>query len=304
MKLYTDIVTDYLAGRSLAAHAQEWFFTQPGYCFQEPDGSDAQKAAVMQVYEQVLRTVETFVPGNRPVWDALFPDWQDILRGAETALIVGYPPPNDAVVLKSPAGVDTAVLDMGLWVQYLGAVPVERVAHNLLTHELCHVCIHRHRPELDAAQETGDYLSRLDAFTFDEGFAHFVSYNDREANQVDWDAPELRAVWTWSAAAMRSARQETQPAQQQEQLHSAVFGSYYDKYACMCGLYYLARCWQGGRLCPSGGGICRRLAGLCRKNTVLKIKTSGLAGGFDFTAPRFSWRCSHRTPGRALRTAG
>ena len=105
MKLYTDIVTDYLAGRSLAAHAQEWFFTQPGYCFQEPDGSDAQKAAVMQVYEQVLRTVETFVPGNRPVWDALFPDWQDILRGAETALIVGYPPPNDAVVLKSPAGV-------------------------------------------------------------------------------------------------------------------------------------------------------------------------------------------------------
>lgn len=194
MKLYTDIVTDYLAGRSLAAHAQEWFFTQPGYCFQEPDGSDAQKAAVMQVYEQVLRTVETFVPGNRPVWDALFPDWQDILRGAETALIVGYPPPNDAVVLKSPAGVDTAVLDMGLWVQYLGAVPVERVAHNLLTHELCHVCIHRHRPELDAAQETGDYLSRLDAFTFDEGFAHFVSYNDREANQVDWDAPELRAV--------------------------------------------------------------------------------------------------------------
>ena len=200
----------------------------------------------MQVYEQVLRTVETFVPGNRPVWDALFPDWQDILRGAETALIVGYPPPNDAVVLKSPAGVDTAVLDMGLWVQYLGAVPVERVAHNLLTHELCHVCIHRHRPELDAAQETGDYLSRLDAFTFDEGFAHFVSYNDREANQVDWDAPELRAVWTRSAAAMRSARQETQPAQQQEQLHSAVFGSYYDKYACMCGLYYLARCWQGG----------------------------------------------------------
>ena len=261
MKLYTDIVTDYLAGRSLAAHAQEWFFTQPGYCFQEPDGSDAQKAAVMQVYEQVLRTVETFVPGNRPVWDALFPDWQDILRGAETALIVGYPPPNDAVVLKSPAGVDTAVLDMGLWVQYLGAVPVERVAHNLLTHELCHVCIHRHRPELDAAQETGDYLSRLDAFTFDEGFAHFVSYNDREANQVDWDAPELRAVWTRSAAAMRSARQETQPAQQQEQLHSAVFGSYYDKYACMCGLYYLARCWQGGRLCPSGGGICRRTSG-------------------------------------------
>ena len=246
MKLYTDIVTDYLAGRSLAAHAQEWFFTQPGYCFQEPDGSDAQKAAVRQVYEQVLRTVETFVPGNRPVWDALFPDWQDILRGAETALIVGYPPPNDAVVLKSPAGVDTAVLDMGLWVQYLGAVPVERVAHNLLTHELCHVCIHRHRPELDAAQETGDYLSRLDAFTFDEGFAHFVSYNDREANQVDWDAPELRAVWTRSAAAMRSARQETQPAQQQEQLHSAVFGSYYDKYACMCGLYYLARCWQEG----------------------------------------------------------
>lgn len=246
MKLYTDIVTDYLSGKSLAPHRQEWFFTRQGYCYQEPDRSAAQMTAVRQVYEQVLRTVETFTPSNRPVWDALFPDWQEVLRGAEVALIVGYPPPNDAVVLKSPAAVDTAILDMGLWAQYLGAVPVERVAHNLLTHELFHVCIHRHWPALDAAQETGDYLSRLDALTFDEGFAHFVSYNDQEAGAVDWDAAPLRDVLTRSAAAMRSARQETRPAQQQEWLRRAVFGSYYDKYACMCGMLYLARRWQEG----------------------------------------------------------
>ena len=45
---------------------------------------------------------------------------------------------------------------------------------------------------------------------------------------------------------MRAARRETRHAQQQEQLHSAIFGSYYDKYACMCGLCYLARRWQEG----------------------------------------------------------
>lgn len=108
MKLYTDIVTDYLAGRSLARARAGVVFHPARLLLSGAGRLRAQKAAVMQVYEQVLRTVETFVPGNRPVWDALFPDWQDILRGAETALIVGYPPPNDAVVLKSPAGVDTA----------------------------------------------------------------------------------------------------------------------------------------------------------------------------------------------------
>lgn len=100
MQIYTDIVEDYLQGKSLAAHEKEWFFLQPGYRFEAPDCSEAQKAAVREVYGQTLRSVQKFVPGNRAVWDALFPDWQAILDQTRVALIIGYPEPNDALVMK------------------------------------------------------------------------------------------------------------------------------------------------------------------------------------------------------------
>lgn len=246
MQIYTDIVEDYLQGKSLAAHEKEWFFLQPGYRFEAPDCSEAQKAAVREVYGQTLRSVQKFVPGNRAVWDALFPDWQAILDQTRVALIIGYPEPNDALVMKDPAGGNTAILDMGLWTKYLGHVSLGALAHNLLTHELCHVCIAAHWPELCQVQETGDYLSRLDAFTFDEGFAHFVSYNDQEASAVDWDSAQLRRVWETSCADMRAARSEQRSDAQQDWLYRAIFGEYYAKYACMCGMLYLARCWQAG----------------------------------------------------------
>lgn len=248
MKLYTDIVTDYLEGKSLSTRATEWFFTQPGYCFEEPDSSTDKKNTVRQVYEQVLSSVKNFVPCNRDIWDVLFPDWGKILQKAAVALIVGYPAPNDAVVMKSPANEYTAILDMGLWTQYLGVVPLGRLVHNLLTHELCHVCIHEYIPELDEIQENGDYLSKLDAFTFDEGLAHFVSYNGQEASEVDWDSELLRSVWIRSAEDMRTAQNEHRDSQRREWLYRAIFGKYYDKFACMCGMLHFADCWRKGGL--------------------------------------------------------
>lgn len=246
MKIYTDIVADYLEGKDLASHEAEWFFLQPGYRFEAPDTSEAQRAKVKKAFEQTLQSVQNFVPGNRAIWDALFPGWNNILQNTTVALIVGYPEPNDAVVMKSPAGVYTAILDMGLWAKYLDTVPVGKLVHNLLTHELCHVCIHQLMPELDKVQEAGEYLSKLDAFTFDEGFAHFVSYNGLEASEVDWDSEKLRKVWLQSRDDMLAARKESRSGQQEEWLERAIFGHYYDKYACMCGMLYLARCWQEG----------------------------------------------------------
>lgn len=247
MEIYADIVTDYLEGKDLSSHKAEWFFLQPGYRFEAPDTSEAQRAKVKRAYEQTLQSVQNFVPGNQAIWDALFPDWESILQNAIVALIVGYPEPNDAVVMKSPTGEYTAILDMGLWAKYLDTVPVGKLAHNLLTHEFCHVCIHQLVPELDEVQESGEYLSKLDAFTFDEGFAHFVSYNGLEASEVDWNAGKLRKVGLQSRADMLAARQENRSEQQEEWLQRAIFGSrYYDKYACMCGMLYLARRWQEG----------------------------------------------------------
>ncbi len=246
MKIYNHIVTDYLAGKDIKAHEPEWFFHQPGYCFEMPDVSDEKREAVREVYEQTLHTAEQFVPGNRAVWDALFPGWEEILERTTVALIIGYPEPNDATVMPDPQGGYTAVLDMGLWTKYLGACSIGSLVQNLLTHELCHVCIHALLPGLDAAWLGGGYIDRLDAFTFDEGLAHFVSYEGKEASEIDWDSELLRDVWRRSSAEMERALAEADAEKQADFLERAIFGDYYDKYACMCGMMYLAQCWKEG----------------------------------------------------------
>lgn len=45
---------------------------------------------------------------------------------------------------------------------------------------------------------------------------------------------------------MKLALMETNPQSQEQYIYEANFGNYYDKYACMCGMIYLAKEWQLG----------------------------------------------------------
>ena len=42
---------------------------------------------------------------------------------------------------------------------------------------------------------------------------------------------------------MKLALIETNPQSQEQYIYEANFGNYYDKYACMCGMLYLAKQW-------------------------------------------------------------
>ena len=102
---------------------------------------------------------------------------------------------------------------------------------------------HRY-PAADAALESTDYLTRLDAYTFHEGFAHLLSYQATEIDCVDWHTPELTEVAAASRAKLRLALTETDPDRQKQFLEEAVCGSYYEEFACMCGMLYLAYRWE------------------------------------------------------------
>lgn len=99
-------------------------------------------------------------------------------------------------------------------------------------------------PAADAALESTDYLRRLDAYTFHEGFAHLLSYQATEIDCVDWHTPQLTEVAAASRAKLRLALTETDPDRQKQFLEEAVCGSYYEKFACMCGMLYLADRWE------------------------------------------------------------
>ena len=56
------------------------------------------------------------------------------------------------------------------WRNHAALENLDAVIRNLLTHEITNLLIWRRYPEVDAAPESKDYRTRLDAYTFHEGF--------------------------------------------------------------------------------------------------------------------------------------
>lgn len=84
----------------------------------------------------------------------------------------------------------------------------------------------------------------MDANTFHEGFARLLSYGSTEITEVNWHDERLERAYSSGKVRMRAALAETDAEKQNKYLLDAVCGSYYEKFACMCGMMYLAECWE------------------------------------------------------------
>ena len=242
------IAKDYLAGKAITAYREEWFFQRPsegGRVFTEPSYLPEEREKVRTVYRALLEAAETFQPLNRDVWDAIFPSWPDALKHTQADLILGFPQPYDAVALRRN-GIYHVVFDLLLWTGYMGKADLKAVARNLLTHESCHALIGQTVAGIDADLDCGAYTDMLDAIVFHEGFAHLVSYDGKALSETDWTAPKLREVRTSSCETLRRALAAVDEAEQENYLNRANCGRYYEKFACMAGMLYLAELWRLG----------------------------------------------------------
>ena len=239
MRVEDEIIKDYLRKKPLDAYVDSWLFQGDNPPFSAPAGDPEEREKAAQVLAQVRAALEDFHPVNQAVWEALFPQWREKTGKVTVALIAGYPEPYDAMSTKSPEGIPYIILDMVRWTQYLGKVELAAAARNLLTHELTHALISMDYPEADRALE-GGYLERLDGIAFHEGFAHLISYQGREIDAVDWKDPALAEVGEKSQRELCRALACQNPAEQKEYLEKAQQGPYYEKFACMAGMLYLA----------------------------------------------------------------
>ena len=245
MKIKADILHDYIEGKSINRYKEEWFFKYDGHMFVEPSYESEHRESVRRIFEQVKRGLKEFTPCNVEIWDKLFPNWQEIINDVSINLIVGYPEPFDATVLRAPDGKSNVVLDLGQWSKYEGKCDIVSVVHNLLTHELCHVCIGEVIKDIDDDMESSDYLTNLDANTFHEAFAHLISFEDKDINEAEWDNEEWLKVKDNCRKRMNEALRETDVNKQSEFLYDATCGgNYKDKYASMAGMFYLVDCWM------------------------------------------------------------
>lgn len=252
MKIWDDMIRDYLSGKSLDPYREAWYFVDSSPAreagrniFQAPDDTLDARGRVETVYRELLAGCGAFAPLNRDVWDVLFPNWAGTLAEVRVDFILGFPEPYDAMATSDGDGVCHVIFDLYRWTKYLGRGSLTDTARNLLTHELTHVLLHAAVPGLADAWD-GDYRRTLDAMTFDEGFAHLLSFQGKELDAVEWDSPRLWEVRERSARTLGDALLCRDEAEQRGFLHTAQCGAYYDKFACMAGMLYLAEVWKRG----------------------------------------------------------
>lgn len=253
MKIDTTIVDAYLNSEDIGKYSSTWIYeteTEHGIkkLFQVPPQSDNKREVVFHLKEEIISYSQNFIPCNFKIWDALFENWREFLDETTLDLIVGYPEPYDAVVKQSPDKKYHMVFDLLCWEKYIGKVRLSELIQNLLTHELFHVMIENYFPDIESAEAHGTHIERLDAITFNEGFAHLISYNLQEIDKVLWSGEQLTNLYTSSAIKMKGALQEKNTEKQEQYVYEANHGNYYDKFAAMCGMVYLGQQWQRGDL--------------------------------------------------------
>ena len=181
MLIDSSIAQAYIESSRVDAFRASWLFEHTSVssdlgrnAFTPPPEDLALRETVRKLERRICKAAAHFVPVNRPIWDALFPDWETVQPTLD--LIVGYPEPYDAVAAHSPDGQAHLIFDLIRWCNYAELDQLDSIIRNLLTHEITHLLIGHRYPAADAALESTDYLTRLDAYTFHEGFAHLLSY--------------------------------------------------------------------------------------------------------------------------------
>ncbi len=210
--------------------------------FVQPNYGAGEVLAMKGLADELGRAIENFQPNNLALWDLLFDKWQETISTVAIYLVVGLPAGFDALALKGPDGQAILVYDLGNWLRYKDRI-IEDVANNLLTHELAHVCIEKAWPSLAEVYISGTYREGLDAITFNEGWAHLLAFENKNIAAVDWQSDEFNEIYVQTSAKMAIALGEEDSIQQKKFLQDATMGSYYDKFAAMVGMFYLARQW-------------------------------------------------------------
>ena len=176
MVIDSTIAQAYCAGEDLDNFRRSWLFERTSIAsdlgrnvFTAPLEEETVRETVRKLEARIRTAVKPFVPVDRPIWDALFPDWQTLQPALD--LIVGFPAPYDAITARAPDGQAHLIFDLVQWRDHAALENLDAVIRNLLTHEITNLLIGCRYPEVDAALESKDYRTRLDAYTFHEGFA-------------------------------------------------------------------------------------------------------------------------------------
>ncbi len=226
------IVKDYLSGNNIESYKDFWIYNCFGKdtVFELPDSKHI--VWVTKLYEKLKEQILDFTPKNSDIIKKLFPYFDEIADSYTIMLVVGFPDPYDAMVLKHD-GKEYMVFDL---IQFgINSLNEDYSCHKVLTHELIHMCLHKRYP----VPRGLSYIDDLNYKAFDEGFAHALTY-PKDISKFKFDVfleDKLHNV----SDTLTLAIKETDPLRQAIYSKSADTGDYWDKFASIAGKLYILK---------------------------------------------------------------
>lgn len=150
--------------------------------------------------------------------------------------MVGCPNPYDAMVREYNEE-EYVILDLIRLGEYVkNGYNLENIMKQSLTHEFAHKCI----GEKYRISDNLSYIEKLSYITFDEGFAHLLSYKENIENH-DFNSEIYIEKFNKSKKVLAQSINEKEIIEQERLSLSANSGVYWDKFAAICGKLYLAK---------------------------------------------------------------
>lgn len=244
LKVDAGIVEQYLQGRPSQQYSDSWVFhsIEDGQClFEDPDQESA--LIISQMNEEIQRLLDPFVPYNSELWGALFPQAEKRLQNVVIHLVVGCPPPYDAMVRNGPNHCEAIIFDLFRLSRYTDAGHrVSEIIRKILTHECTHMLLHQDFPESEART----YQDKMDFLLYDEGLAHFLAINEN-VNHYDWNGSASQGRRRKAFHDFILAYKEEDPFRQKQKLTDGCTGSSWKKFACIAGMFLFADVYLSDR---------------------------------------------------------
>lgn len=236
MQINREIVDDCLSGKPPQEWRQQWVFhaiVEGRYLVEEV--APARHAALRQAADLLEQQLAGFCPLNRRLWDLLLPAWPAITATRTVFLVAGCPAPYDAMTRVSPLGTEVLLFDLNRLLTYTEdpqrLTPLLRA---MLTHECAHTCLHRDYP---VPPETAAYHDRLQYLCFDEGLAHFLSFQEDIA-AVNWNGDAFPQRRAGARARLQEAVRCDTGERQAAFLEQADTGaSFWEKFGAIAGMF-------------------------------------------------------------------
>lgn len=228
------IALKYLSGENIDKISNHWVFQnieKEKHLFEVPD--DAKRDEVNKIMISIKKILSDFIPLNEDIYSALYPHWKSIIEDMNVLLLVGCPDPYDAMV-REYGGKEYVIFDLIRFCDYSEqGFNIDMLVRQLITHETAHLCLHMKYP----IPTSDDFLEQLKYITFDEGFAHLLSFKD---NLREFDfSTMIKEHYNQSFIKLQEAMKEKDWQKQRILLNESNSGSYWDKFASISGKLFL-----------------------------------------------------------------